>query len=444
VKKTTRDQNGLVSILTFLDLQDQRKRINEKMQFNQDQARALWSHQIAGLQQQMMAAQAQAQPQASNFAPQGVAFGAAQGLPFINPLLAQVQIQQQLQLQQLQRLLEAQKLFNSPRSHHHSRSGHGTPNQNSKNNRKQFKNRQNNANSHSNNASTGNSAGSAPEEEKAQPFKRIVAINLPAKYQSVDALTSVFHPYGDVNIVRVLKPGKNIPADIKQWIRLIPDLGRAACAVIDFETARAAKFAVHVFRQRENEMGFRCALLKPGVDEKLYSERETSVSTTKMDLNMSSSLDTSDSGVTSEDATSGDSVRSSSASERSTSSETEILSDSDGEHNLKLSKFSKIQFSNVQIAPKPVSSPLPIQPVAKKAAPVSAPEPKIYSREFLTNFSKINTRPSGLPDLGYITLAEKLESEAIRQPRGPRAGTKGFKLRIQLTNTATTTSSNTT
>ena len=162
-----------------------------------------------------------------------------------------------------------------------------------------------------------------------------------------------------------------------------------------------------------------------------------------MDLNMSSSLDTSDSGVTSEDATSGDSVRSSSASERSTSSETEILSDSDGEHNLKLSKFSKIQFSNVQISPKPVSTPIQIQPVVKKPT-ISATEPKIYSREFLTNFSKINTRPSGLPDLGYITLAEKLESEAIRQPRGPRAGTKGFKLRIQLTNTATTTSSNTT
>jgi len=359
-----RDQNGLVSILTFLDLQHKRKRSNEKMQFNQDQAQALWSHQIAGLQQQMMAAQAQAQPQTANFAPQGVAFGAAQALPFINPLLAQVQIQQQLQLQQLQRLLEAQKLFNSPRSQNHSRSGHGTPNHGQKNNRKQFKNRQNNSNN--NNATSGNSASNAPEEEKAQPFKRIVAINLPAKYQSVDALTSVFHPYGDVNIVRVLKPGKNIPADIKQWIRLIPDLGRAACAVIDFETARAAKFAVHVFRQRENEMGFRCALLKPGVDEKLYSERETSVSTPKMELAMSSSLDTSDSGVTSEDATSGDSVRSSSASERSTSSETEILSDSDGEQNLKLSKF---QFSNVQIAPKPVSSPLPkiIQPVAKKS-----------------------------------------------------------------------------
>ena len=48
MKKTARDQNGLVSILTFLDLQDQGKRINEKMQFNQDQAQALWSHQIAG------------------------------------------------------------------------------------------------------------------------------------------------------------------------------------------------------------------------------------------------------------------------------------------------------------------------------------------------------------------------------------------------------------
>jgi len=39
-----------------------------------------------------MAAQAQAQPQTANFAPQGVSFGAAQGLPFINPLLAQVKI----------------------------------------------------------------------------------------------------------------------------------------------------------------------------------------------------------------------------------------------------------------------------------------------------------------------------------------------------------------
>ncbi|CAG5105503.1 Oidioi.mRNA.OKI2018_I69.chr1.g2182.t1.cds [Oikopleura dioica] len=413
------------------------------MQFNQDQAQALWSHQIAGLQQQMMAAQAQAQPQAPSFAQQ--AFGSAQALPFINPLIAQVQIQQQLQLQQLQRLLEAQKLFNSPRSHHHSRSGHGTPNNLPKNQRKQFKARQQNTSNNHNNATSGNNgASNAPEEEKAQPFKRIVAINLPAKYQNVEALTSVFHPYGDVNIVRVLKPGKNIPADIKQWIRLIPDLGRTACAVIDFETARAAKFAVHVFRQRENEMGFRCALLKPGVDEKLYSERET-VHTTKLDLNLSSSLDTSDSGVTSEDAHSGDSVRSSSASERSASSEPEILSDSDGEHNLKTLNFSKFVSAPAKTI-SPAREALPISPVVKKVVSAVEPkissEPKVYDREFLSKFSKINTRPAGLPDLDYITLAEKLESEAIRQPRGPRAGTKGFKLRIQL-NTGTLASNNT-
>ena len=86
------------------------------------------------------------------------------------------------------------------------RSGHGTPNHLPKNQRKQFKARQQNTSNNHNNATSGNNgASNAPEEEKAQPFKRIVAINLPAKYQNVEALTSVFHPYGDVNIVRVLK-----------------------------------------------------------------------------------------------------------------------------------------------------------------------------------------------------------------------------------------------
>ena len=81
---------------------------------------------------------------------------------------------------------------------------------------------------------------------------------------------AVFHPYGDVTLVRVLKPGKQLPFDTKQYASKIPELGTVTCALIDFETARAAKFAVHVLRQRADEIGFRLALLKPGIEEKLY------------------------------------------------------------------------------------------------------------------------------------------------------------------------------
>ena len=109
----------------------------------------------------------------------------------------------------------------------------------------------------------------------------------------------MFHPYGDVTLVRVLKPGKALPFDTKQYAAKIPELGTVPCALIDFETARAAKFAVHVLRQRADEVGFRLAILKPGVEEKLYAEDESMKQQQMTMKNMSSDSDNQiDSGVT--------------------------------------------------------------------------------------------------------------------------------------------------
>jgi len=142
------------------------------------------------------------------------------------------------------------------------------------------------------------------DDAKAKPYKRVIAINLPVELQSIDTVTSVFHPYGDVTLVRVLKPGKALPFDTKQYAAKIPELGTVACALVDFETARAAKFAVHVLRQRADEVGFRLAILKPGVEEKLYADDESIKQQQQLMMkNMSSSSDSDnqiDSGVTSE------------------------------------------------------------------------------------------------------------------------------------------------
>lgn len=320
----------------------------------------------------------------------------------LNPtLLAQFQMQQQLQLQQLQRILEAQKMFQKPQNVR----GNGNINRGG--------GAGGGAKNHVRNQKTRKQARTVQkevlvqsEEEKPLPHRRILAINLPQAIQTIETVTSVFHPYGDVTVVRVLKPGKNLPQDIKPYIRKIPDLGRTCCAIVDFETARAAKFAVHVLRQREHEVGFRCGLLKQGIEEKLYEQK--TVQTTLPEKLKTSSDHPSDSGITSEDQNSSASTRSTSASEHSDHSDSEIVSSHTESDRESEEKGSHGQKSNSMVK---------------------------YERDFLLSFSFKNRRmPSGLVNLDHILTKQNVDdrencaSEPIRQPRGPLAGTSGFRL----------------
>lgn len=318
----------------------------------------------------------------------------------LNPgLMAQFQMQQQLQLQQLQRMLEAQKMFTKPQQPSHGyhnqapRQPRSAPKPRNQKLRKQQTAGQ---------RSAGMQKEIASDEEKPLPHRRILAINLPMSVQTIETVTNVFHPYGDVTVVRVLKPGKNLPQDVKPWLRKIPDLGRTCCAIVDFETARAAKFAVHVLRQREHEVGFRCGLLKTGVEEKLYEQKGLPTNLPQDKLK-SSVLNSSDSGITSEDANSSASTRSTSASEQSDHSDSEVISshtDSDQESHPKAKTTIK------------------------------------HDRDFLISFSSKNKKsPSGLSNLDHILTKQNVDerdgncaSEPIRQPRGPMNGSNGFRL----------------
>jgi hypothetical protein len=313
----------------------------------------------------------------------------------LNPsLLAQFQMQQQMQLQQLQRILEAQKMFQKPQTN--------MPQNRAPHPRVAPKNARNPKARKPNRAVQNQTA--VEEVEKPLPHRRILAINLPQNIQTIETVTGVFHPYGDVTVVRVVKPGKNLPQDIKPWLRKIPDLGRTCCAIVDFETARAAKFAVHVLRQREHEVGFRCGLLKPGIEEKLYEQKTAETALPAKALNTASEHP-SDSGITSEDQNSSASTRSTSASEQSDHSDSEIISshtESDQEQN--------------------------------RSKPERAGTVK-YDRDFLLSFSFKNKRmPSGLANLEHILTKQNVDdrencaSEPIRQPRGPLGSTSGFRL----------------
>jgi len=76
-------------------------------------------------------------------------------------------------------------------------------------------------------------------------------------------------------VKRVKRPNKQLPFDLKQFQAKIPDLGRSVCAIIEFESAQAAKFAVETLKFRTQELKFRLALLEPGVSHHLFCVGET-------------------------------------------------------------------------------------------------------------------------------------------------------------------------
>ena len=79
----------------------------------------------------------------------------------------------------------------------------------------------------SNGSSPTSSNGSSKKQKPQKPVKKVVVINLPSDMQNIESVTSKFHQYGEILLVRVLKPGKILPFDLKQFASKIHDLGDA-------------------------------------------------------------------------------------------------------------------------------------------------------------------------------------------------------------------------
>jgi len=107
-------------------------------------------------------------------------------------------------------------------------------------------------------------------QPKTKPSKRVIAVNLPSHLHTIESVTGLFYPYGEILLVRVLRPGKQLPFDLKQYQPKVPDLGTNVCAIIEFESSDSARFAVNTLKFRTKELGFRLTLLEVGAEEELY------------------------------------------------------------------------------------------------------------------------------------------------------------------------------
>jgi la-related protein 6 len=92
---------------------------------------------------------------------------------------------------------------------------------------------------------------------KPRLLTSVVAIRVPPDFDSVDKITSLFRSYGEIGLVRLLRPGKEVPSDLRNYATQVPDIGDSLCAVVDFEGSEAALKAVRELKEQfRNDLTF--------------------------------------------------------------------------------------------------------------------------------------------------------------------------------------------
>jgi len=107
---------------------------------------------------------------------------------------------------------------------------------------------------------------------KPRLLSSVVTIRLTEEMATVEAMTNTFAKYGEIALVRILKPGKEIPSDLRNYATQVPDIGKSTCAVVDFEQSESALQAVRCLKDSLCEQKMRLALLGPRVRRTLYKQ----------------------------------------------------------------------------------------------------------------------------------------------------------------------------
>jgi len=108
------------------------------------------------------------------------------------------------------------------------------------------------------------------EGPMVKPHCELFLADLPPALRSLQTLAGFFHPYGEISNIVYVPAGKSFPIDItRRNLFNQADFASNHCAVIEFLTARVAKFVVGVLRKRIEGLNFRIGLLKPGLSEEM-------------------------------------------------------------------------------------------------------------------------------------------------------------------------------
>lgn len=101
-----------------------------------------------------------------------------------------------------------------------------------------------------------------PEWDETTPSRSVVVVNLPMENPSIENVAEMFSKCGEVSLIRILRPGKSVPQDVKKHSIKHPEIGTTTCAVVEFEKHEAAQKACETMNNTEDwRQGMRVVLL---------------------------------------------------------------------------------------------------------------------------------------------------------------------------------------
>jgi len=100
-----------------------------------------------------------------------------------------------------------------------------------------------------------------PEYDETTPSRSVVVINIPLENPTIEGIAEMFSKCGEVALIRILKPGKPVPQDVKRYAAKHPEIGTSICAVVEFEKHEHAKKAVEMTDKDNWRKGMRVVVL---------------------------------------------------------------------------------------------------------------------------------------------------------------------------------------
>ncbi|GBP62169.1 La-related protein 6 [Eumeta japonica] len=93
-----------------------------------------------------------------------------------------------------------------------------------------------------------------PPYDETAPSRTVVAVRPPLDRPTVEGVSRLFAPCGEISLVRVLRPGNPIPADVRPLLNKSPALADCVCALVEFTESGAAREALGLHDDSENGM----------------------------------------------------------------------------------------------------------------------------------------------------------------------------------------------
>lgn len=90
-----------------------------------------------------------------------------------------------------------------------------------------------------------------PQYDQTAPSRTIVAVHMPIDKPTIENVAELFSSCGEIALIRVLRPGNPIPADVRQFINKNPSLSGMVCALVEFVDSESARNAI----QMQNTLG---------------------------------------------------------------------------------------------------------------------------------------------------------------------------------------------